>query len=110
MRDGDMELVRHFLALGAKEIGARELAESIDRWEWQGPGVWIHVDPAALARHPDVFDAAVRSAKRLGDTVDVPYLKTELKRFGTEWQVPQQVARIVDELDHLRRHLVEGGV
>jgi hypothetical protein len=105
-----MELVRHFLVLGAKQIGPRELAESIERWEWQGPGVWIHVDPDMLTRHPAVFDAAARAAQTLGDTVNVPYLNAELKRLGTEWHVPQQVAWIVDELDRLRRHLVEAGV
>ena len=109
MHDGDVELVRHFLIVGAKDVGLPELALSVDRWEWQGPGVWIHIDMAPLARHPIVFDAAVRSVERLGDVVDVPYLNTQLRRFGMEWRVAQKVSRIVERLRGLRAHVQRGG-
>ncbi len=109
MRDGDVELVRHFLILGATDLGLRELAQSIGRWEWQGPGVWIGVEPEVLAEHPAVFEAAIRAVERLGDTVDVRYLKAELQQFGMDWQVSQKVSRIIDELNGLKKHVLSGG-
>jgi hypothetical protein len=109
MRDGDLELVRHFLILGAKDMRLVELAQAIERWEWQGPGVWLHVEPTALEGHPAVFNAAVRAVERLGDTIDVTYLNTELRRFGTDWRVPQKVHHVVDELNGLGRHVLLGG-
>jgi hypothetical protein len=54
MQDGDLELVRHFLIVGAKDMRLVELAQAIARWEWQGPGVWVHVEPRALESHPGV--------------------------------------------------------
>lgn len=109
MRDGDLELVRHFLILGAKAMRLVELAHAIERWEWHGPGVWVHVEPTALAGHPGVFDAAVRAVEKLGDTIDAAYLNSELKRFGTEWRVPQKVHLVVDQLNDLRKHVLPGG-
>src|SRR6187431_44357 len=109
MRDGDLELVRHFLILGAKDMRLDELAQAIERWEWQGPGVWVHVDPTILEINPGVFDAAVRAVEKLGDTIDVAYLNTELKRFGTEWRVPQKAHLVVDGLNGLRKHVLLGG-
>ena len=109
MRDGDLELVRHFLIVGAKDLGLAELAQAIERWEWQGPGVWTDVEPTALEDHPDVFNAAVRAVESLGDTIDVAYLKVELRRFGLEWQMPQKVHLVVDELNRLRDHVLLRG-
>jgi hypothetical protein len=109
MKDGDVELVRHFLILGARALGLHELAKNVKRWDWQGPGVWINVEEKRLADHPAVFEAAVRAVEKLGDTVDVGYLNTELQHFGMEWQVPQKVSRIVFELNGLKKHILEGG-
>ncbi len=109
MRDGDVELVRHFLILGAMDLGLRALAQSIRQWEWQGPGVWIGVEPEVLAEHPALFEAAIRAVERLGDAVDVRYLRAELQRFGMEWQVPQKVSRIIEELNGLKKHVLSGG-
>jgi hypothetical protein len=109
MRDSDLELVRHFLILGAKDMGLVDLAQAIERWEWQGPGVWVHVEPTDLQRYPVVFDAAVRAVENLGDTIDVAYLNAELKRFGTEWLVPQEARLVVDEINGLRKQVLLGG-
>jgi hypothetical protein len=87
-------------------LGLLELAETLERWEWQGPGVWIGVEEEKLANYPGVFEASVRAVELLGDTVDVQYLNTELQRAGMEWRVPQKVSRIVDELNGLKKHVV----
>jgi hypothetical protein len=108
MQDGDVELVRHFLILGAKDVGLLELAQTIERWEVLGPGVWVDVEPEVLAAHPTVFDAAVRTLEQFGDTVDIRYLNTELQRFCTAWHAPQKVARISAELNRLKQLILQG--
>jgi hypothetical protein len=109
IRDGDLELVRHFLILGAKDLGLDEAAKAIERWEWIGPGVWINVETQALVDHPAIFEAAVRAVERFGDTIDIAYLNSVLRRFGTEWLGAQKVLLIVEDIDRLRKHVQEGG-
>ena len=41
--------------------------------------------------------------------VDIAYLNSELRRFGTEWLGAQKVILIVDDIDGLRKHVQEGG-
>jgi len=109
MRDGRLELVRHFLILGAKNMGLVELAKAIERWECQGVGVWVGVEEQVLEHHPGVFDAAVRAVERFGDTVDAAYLNTVLRRRGTKFLMAQKVRLIVDELNALRDFVVGVG-
>jgi len=86
-----------------------ELVETLERWQWQGPGVWIGVDEEKLASHPGVFEASVRAVERHGDIVDVRHLNTELQPVGLKWQIPQKVSRVVGELNGLKKHVVRGG-
>ena len=109
IRDGHLELVRHFLILGARDLGLDEAAKAIERWEWIGPGVWINIQTQALVDHPDIFDAAVRAVARFGETIDIAYLNSKLRRSGTEWIGPQKVLLIVDDIEGLKKHVHDGG-
>jgi len=109
IEDGDLELARHFLILGAMDLGLDEAGKAIERWEWNGPGVWINVETRVLVDHPAIFEAAVQAIDRLGTTIDVAYLKTKLRRFGTIWLRPQEVRLVVQNINRLRQHVSVGG-
>lgn len=109
IEDGDLELVRHFLIQGAMDLGLDEAAKAIERWEWIGPGVWINVETDVLVDRPVIFKAAVNAIDKLGATIDTVYLKTRLRRFGTEWLGSQEVRLIVQDINRLRQHVSAGG-
>ena len=104
-----LELVRHFLIQGAKDLGLEEAAKAIERWEWIGPGVWINIETQALVDHPAIFDAAVRAVERFGETIDIAYLNSNLRRFGSDWGKAQEVLLVVDDINGLRKHVHDGG-
>ena len=66
IEDSALELVRHFLILGAMNLGLDEAAKALERWEWIGPGVWINVETQVLVAHPTIFEAAVHAIDNLG--------------------------------------------
>lgn len=109
IKDGDLELVRHFLIQGAMDLGLDEAAKAIEGWEWIGPGVWINVETRVLVDRPAIFEAAVHVIDRFKTTIDVAYLNTKLRRFGTEWLGPQEVRLVVQDINRLRQHVSAGG-
>ena len=109
MQDVPLELVRHFLIEGAEALGAAEVRESVERWKWEGPGVWTGVETAILARNPAVFEAAVRAVRAHGRQVELDYLRSLAPNVEVRWQRPQSVEAVVEDLDGLRAHLLAGG-
>jgi hypothetical protein len=109
IEESDQELVRHCLILGAMDVGLDEAAKAIERWERIGPGVWINVETQAFVDYPAIFEAAVQAIDRLGTTIDVAYLKTKLRRFGTIWLRPQEARLVVQNINRLRQHVSVGG-
>ena len=109
IEDSALELVRHFLILGAMNLGLDEAAKALERWEWIGPGVWINVETQVLVAHPTIFEAAVHAIDRLGTTIDIAYLNTKLRRFGNEWLGPQEAHLVVHDINRLGRHVSVGG-
>ena len=61
IEDGARRALRHFLILGAMNLGLDEAAKALERWEWIGPGVWINVETQVLVAHPTIFEAAVHT-------------------------------------------------
>ena len=105
MYDFDVALVKHLLMEGSRRIGKEDLARRICRWEYQGPGVWIGVDGAALSDESQVFDAAVEVARGLGDSIPVDYLNKHASLCGGGWHAEQRTADVAKRLRELQNHL-----
>lgn len=100
MHDADVVLVKHFLELGAKQLGHEALFTSLSQWEWSGPGVWINVDEAALASHPEVFAAAENASAEFGAIVPAQYLRANVPSLGCASDRSAELIR--NELQKLR--------
>ena len=108
INDGSLELVRHFLIEGAKDLGLSDVREAVQLWNWQGPGVWTNIETSLLARHPAVFESAVRAVRAHGQQVEIEYLQSIVPSVEIRWQHAQAVEAIVKDLNRLRAYVVGG--
>ena len=105
MRDGDVALVRHFLIEGATRLGDRPLADAITGWQYQGPGVWMGVDPTVLVGRGAVFSAGIEVAERLGEEISVDYLNGRAQLPGGRWLKRLPTSDVVALIRGLEDHL-----
>ncbi|MCC6522412.1 MAG: hypothetical protein IT373_07110 [Polyangiaceae bacterium] len=103
IRDADLALVRHFLLRAATTLGVLELARSLARWDWQGPGVWIGVEEAALEGHADVFDEAVRQVHELGAVLSLGELEKVKLQEGAYFTQALPSELVLESLCAVRR-------
>ena len=108
IKDGSLELMRHFLIEGAKDAGLADVREAVQLWKWQGPGVWTNIETSLLARHPAVFESAIRAVRAHGQQVEIEYLRSLVPNVEIQWQYPQAVDAIVRDLNGLRAYVVAG--
>jgi|SRR5581483_9888802 len=105
VRDSDVALLKHFLHEGATRIGDAELAASLCKWEYQGPGVWIGVDERFLSKQERAFEAAAKVVRELGDSIPAAYLNEKAALPRARWFNEVLTSVIIDRLNELHHHL-----
>jgi hypothetical protein len=106
MSDWDVALVRHFLIEGASRVGDQSVGSAIADWEYQGPGVWVGIDEAALIDRGAVFLAAIEIVEGLGDHISLDYLHENVTFPGGRWLKAQPTAEVVARVRGLEEHLL----
>jgi hypothetical protein len=74
LHDVDIALLKHFIEVGAKRTSNRTIIDSLGRWEWAGPGIWLNVDELVLRSNAGVLSAAEAEIVSLGEQVSVEYI------------------------------------
>ena len=105
MGDWAVALVRHFLIEGASRVGDQSVGSAIADWDYQGPGVWVGIDEAALMNCGPVFVAAVEVVEGLGDHISLDYLREKVTLPGGRWLKAQPTAEVVTSIRGLEEHL-----
>lgn len=103
--DFDVALVKHFLAEGANQMGNHSVMRAIAAWEYQGPGVWVGIEEAALAGQGPVFEAGMEAARALGEWVSLDYLHENVKLPGGQWLKEQPTADVIAVIRNVKEHL-----